>query len=95
MLSNDEKNALVSEYGQTEMTALPDGTTIITDKPTIMDLPKGTVLRPLQPGDPTYYMMQKFNPYFESIYNNLEKLIPPNLPEKIIHMSIFAVKSRV
>ncbi len=43
-LSKDEKNALVSEYGQTEMTVLPDGNTIITDEPTMMDLPKDTVI---------------------------------------------------
>ncbi|MCI8923631.1 MAG: hypothetical protein HFI45_06475, partial [Lachnospiraceae bacterium] len=43
-LANREKNALVSEYGQTEMTVLPNGKTIITDKPTMMDLPKGTVI---------------------------------------------------
>ncbi len=43
-LPKAEKNALVSEYGQTEMTVLPDGKTIITDTPTMMDLPKDTVI---------------------------------------------------
>lgn len=43
-LSNREKNALVSEYGQTEMTVLPNGKTVITDEPTVMDLPKDTVI---------------------------------------------------
>jgi len=43
-LANREKNALVSEYGQTEMTVLPNGKTILTDKPTLMDLPKDTVI---------------------------------------------------
>ena len=43
-LSKAEKNALVSEYGQTEMTVLPNGNTIITDEPTMMDLPKDTVI---------------------------------------------------
>ena len=43
-LPKAEKNALVSEYGQTEMTVLPDGMTIITDEPTMMDLPKDTVI---------------------------------------------------
>ena len=43
-LPRDEENALVSEYGQTEMTVLPDGKTIITDEPTMMDLPKDTVV---------------------------------------------------
>ena len=42
--SKAEKNALVSEYGQTEMTVLPNGDTIITDEPTLMDLPKDTVI---------------------------------------------------
>ena len=43
-LPHDEKNALVSEYGQTEMTVLPNGKTIITDEPTMIDLPKDTVI---------------------------------------------------
>lgn len=43
-LAKAEKNALVSEYGQTEMTVLPNGKTIITDEPTMMDLPKDTVI---------------------------------------------------
>ena len=43
-LPKAEKNALVSEYGQTEMTVLPNGNTIITNGPTLMDLPKGTVI---------------------------------------------------
>lgn len=114
-LPNDEKNALVSEYGQTEMTVFPDGRTIITDTPTLMDLPKdtviyneeqtkkilddkvnvsgnthadgtddsiwttladGTKIRPLQPGDKMYDLVQKFDTYFKSIDGNLEKLTP-------------------
>lgn len=43
-ISHDEKNALVSEYGQTEITVLPNGNAIITDRPTLMDLPKDTVI---------------------------------------------------
>ena len=43
-LPKAEKNALVSEYGQTEMTVLPNGKTIITDEPTMMNLPKDTVI---------------------------------------------------
>jgi len=43
-LPKAEKNALVSEYGQTEMTVLPNGDTIITDEPTMMDLPKDKVI---------------------------------------------------
>lgn len=40
----DEKNAIVSEYGQREMTVFPNGKTVITDSPTAMDMPKGTVV---------------------------------------------------
>ena len=43
-LPKAENNALVSEYGQTEMTVLPDGKTIVTDTPTMMNLPKDTVI---------------------------------------------------
>lgn len=43
-LPHDEKNALVSEYGQSEMTVLPSGSAVITDEPTLMDLPKDTVI---------------------------------------------------
>lgn len=43
-LPKAKKNALVSEYGQTEMTVLPNGNAIITDTPTLMDLPKDTVI---------------------------------------------------
>lgn len=139
-LPKAEKNALVSEYGQTEMTVLPNGDTIITDEPTMMDLPKDTVIfneeqtkkimdnkvhvdggantssngdvvqpngdilkpdgtvikpngvaiqsdgtiitpegkvyEPLQPGDRMYDMLQKFNAYFNSIDQNVEKLTP-------------------
>lgn len=139
-LPKAEKNALVSEYGQTEMTVLPNGRTIITDEPTMMDLPKDTVIfneeqtkkimdnkvhvdggantasngdvvqpngdtlkpdgtvikpngvaiqsdgtiitpegkvyEPLRPGDRMYDMLQKFNAYFNSIDQNVEKLTP-------------------
>lgn len=119
-LPHDEKNALVSEYGQQEMTLLPNGKTILTDKPTMMDLPKdtvifneeqtnkimdnkvdlsgnayadgtddegwttladGTKIRPLQPGDKMYDMVQKFDAYFKSIDGNLEKLVPSSYYE--------------
>ena len=43
-LPKAEKNALVSEYGQTEMTVFPNGKTVITDSPTMIDLPKDTVI---------------------------------------------------
>jgi hypothetical protein len=40
----DEKDSIVSEYGQREMTVFPNGKTVITDTPTAMDMPKGTVV---------------------------------------------------
>lgn len=119
-LPKAEKNALVSEYGQEEMTILPNGKTIITDQPTMMDLPKGTVIfneeqtkkiidnkvdlsrnahadgtddsiwttlsdgtkvRPLQPGDKMYDLVQKFDAYFKSIDGNLDKLVPNSFYE--------------
>ncbi len=43
-LKKDEKNALLSEYGQQEMTVYPDGRYRITTEPTMADLPKGTVI---------------------------------------------------
>ena len=43
-LPNNEKNALRSEYGQPELTVYPDGTTELTTKPTMSDLPKDTVI---------------------------------------------------
>ena len=43
-LKHDEKNALRSEYGQTELTAYPDGTTELTTSPVMSDLPKGTIV---------------------------------------------------
>lgn len=43
-LPHDEKNAMRSEYGQPELTVYPDGTTELTSKPVMSDLPKGTVI---------------------------------------------------
>ena len=43
-LPQNEKNALRSEYGQPELTVYPDGKTELTTKPTMSDLPKGTVI---------------------------------------------------
>ena len=119
-LDHDEKNALRSEYGQTELTAYPDGTTELTTSPVMSDLPKGTVVyneeqtkkimdnkpipvgnahadgtddsiwttladgtkvRPLQPGDRMYDLVQKFDSYFKSMDGNLEKLVPNSFYE--------------
>ena len=43
-LPYNEKNALRSEYGQTELTVYPDGKTELTTEPVMSDLPKGTVI---------------------------------------------------
>ena len=43
-LPEAEKNALRSENGQLELTLYPDGTTEITNKPIMSDLPKGTII---------------------------------------------------
>ncbi len=43
-LPHDEKNALRSEYGQPELTVYPDGKAELTTKPTMGNLPKGTVI---------------------------------------------------
>ena len=39
-----EDNAIVSEYGQREITVFPNGKTVLTDSPTAMKMPKGTVV---------------------------------------------------
>lgn len=43
-LPTNEKGALRSEYGQKELTVYPNGTYELTEKPTMGDLPKGTVI---------------------------------------------------
>lgn len=43
-LQSSEKNALRSEYGQPELTIYPNGQYELTTKPTVSDLPKGTVI---------------------------------------------------
>ena len=42
--AKNAENALRSEYGQPELTVYPDGKTELTTKPTMSDLPKGTVI---------------------------------------------------
>ena len=41
----------------------------------------GAILRPLQPGDKMYDMVQKFDAYFKSMDGNLEKLVPNSFYE--------------
>lgn len=112
-LPKAEKNALVSEYGQTEMTVFPNGETVITDSPTMMDLPKGTVifnedqtrkimngkpnvgtahaqgtdgtitlsdgstLRPLQPGDRMWDLINKAEEYMTRTGEDVHSLLSP------------------
>lgn len=47
-----------------------------TDDTIWTTLADGTKVRPLQPGDKMYDMMQKFDAYFNSMDGNLEKLVP-------------------
>lgn len=54
--------------------AYANGTVQYSDGTTI--LPDGSTLRPLQPGDKMYDMVQKFDAYFKSMDGNLEKLVP-------------------
>jgi len=42
----------------------------------------GAILRPLQPGDKMYDMVQKFDAYFKSMDGNLEKLVPNSFYEQ-------------
>ncbi len=42
----------------------------------------GEILRPLQPGDKMYDLVQKFDAYFKSIDGNLEKLVPNSFYEQ-------------
>lgn len=42
----------------------------------------GEILRPLQPGDKMYDLVQKFDTYFKSIDGNLEKLVPNSFYEQ-------------
>ncbi len=41
-----------------------------------------SILRPLQPGDKMYDLVQKFDAYFKSIDGNLEKLVPNSFYEQ-------------
>lgn len=59
--------------------AYANGTVQYSDGTTIM--PDGSTLRPLQPGDKMYDMVQKFDAYFKSMDGNLEKLVPNSFYE--------------
>lgn len=51
---------------------LPDGSVVLAD---------GTVLRPLQPGDKMYDLVQKFDAYLKKIDGNLDMLVPNSFYE--------------
>jgi len=52
-----------------------------TDDSIWTTLADGTKVRPLQPGDKMYDMVQKFDAYFKSMDGNLEKLVPNSVYE--------------
>lgn len=62
-------------------TALANGTANKSDDSIWTTLADGTKVRPLQPGDKMYDMVQKFDAYFKSMDGNLEKLVPNSLYE--------------
>ena len=62
-------------------TALANGTSNNADDSIWTTLADGTKVRPLQPGDKMYDMVQKFDAYFKSIDGNLEKLVPNSIYE--------------
>lgn len=62
------KNGHISGRGKAYADGTVGGGKILTDN--------GEILRPLQPGDKMYDMVQKFDAYFKSINGNIEKLVP-------------------
>ena len=80
-LPEAEKNALRSENGQLELTLYPDGTTEITNKPIMSDLPKGTIIfnedqtKQILNGKP--YMRGKINEHGVAKFEN-NVVVRPN-----------------
>ena len=80
-LPEAEKNALRSENGQIELTLYPDGTTEITNKPIMSDLPKGTIIfneeqtKQILNGKP--YMRGKINKHGAVKFEN-DVIVRPN-----------------
>lgn len=62
------KNGHISGRGKAYADGTVGGGKILADN--------GEILRPLQPGDKMYDMVQKFDAYFKSINGNIEKLVP-------------------
>ncbi len=62
-------------------TALANGTSNNADDSIWTTLADGTKVRPLQPGDKMYDLVQKFDAYFKSMDGNLEKLVPNSFYE--------------
>ncbi len=52
-----------------------------TDDSIWTTLADGSKVRPLQPGDKMYDVVQKFDAYFKSMDGNLEKLVPNSVYE--------------
>lgn len=55
--------------------------TAVTDDSIWTTLADGTKVRPLQPGDKMYDMVQKFDAYFQKMNGNLDMLVPNSLYE--------------
>lgn len=62
-------------------TALANGTSNNADDSIWTTLADGSKVRPLQPGDKMYDLVQKFDAYFKSMDGNLEKLVPNSFYE--------------
>ena len=67
------KNGHISGRGKAYADGTVGGGKILTDN--------GEILRPLQPGDKVYDLVQKFDAYFKSIDGNIEKLVPSSYYE--------------
>ena len=71
-------------------TALANGTSNNADDSIWTTLADGSRIRDLQPGDKMYDMVQKFDAYFKSIDDNLEKLVPNSFYERNREMNQLA-----
>lgn len=76
------KNGHISGHGKAYADGTVGGGKILTSD--------GQILRPLQPGDRTYDMMQKVNAYLKRIDYNLDKLTPNSFYERNREMNELA-----
>lgn len=74
-------DAVAASPADGNLAGMPEGTVITPD---------GIVLRPLQPGDFMYDLMQKWNVYLDSINHNVEKLAPNSMYEHNAKMNEIA-----